>query len=122
MRVMYARDGRSPRYARERVQGADPQADAWRTVKDLGIRMAREVKKGKVWLLGAGPGDLSLLTRKCLDCIRRADVIVYDNLGTDCALNEAREDAELIYAGKRASHHHLRQEETNRMLVEKALE
>ena len=124
MRVMYARDGRSPRYAyaRERVQGADPQADARRTVKDLGIRMAQEVKKGKVWLLGAGPGDLSLLTRKCLDCIRRADVIVYDNLGTDCALNEAREDAELIYAGKRASHHHLRQEETNRLLVEKALE
>lgn len=84
--------------------------------------MAAQVRKGKVWLLGAGPGDTSLLTEKCLRCLRTADVIVYDNLVSASLLNEARPDAELIYAGKRASNHHLKQEETNELLVKKALE
>ena len=84
--------------------------------------MAAQVRKGKVWLLGAGPGDTSLLTEKCLHCLRTADVIVYDNLVSASLLNEARPDAELIYAGKRASNHHLKQEETNELLVKKALE
>ena len=49
-------------------------------------------------------------------------MIVYDNLVSASLLNEARPDAELIYAGKRASNHHLKQEETNELLVKKALE
>ena len=51
--------------------------------------MAAQVRKGKVWLLGAGPGDTSLLTEKCLHCLRTADVIVYDNLVSASLLNEA---------------------------------
>ncbi|HIR97672.1 MAG TPA: hydroxymethylbilane synthase [Candidatus Merdisoma faecalis] len=90
--------------------------------RSLGRGLARKVKQGKVWLLGAGPGDMGLLTEKALSCIRNADVLVYDNLASAAILNEAKKDAELIYAGKRADRHHLRQEETNALLVEKALE
>jgi uroporphyrinogen III methyltransferase/synthase len=49
-------------------------------------------------------------------------VIVYDSLATDSLLNEARKDAELVYAGKRASDHHLKQEETNALLIRRAKE
>jgi uroporphyrinogen III methyltransferase/synthase len=77
---------------------------------------------GKVSLVGAGPGDRGLITLKGMDCVRQADVIIYDSLISASILNEARLDAELIYAGKRSSHHHLRQEETNALLVEKAKE
>lgn len=119
MKVMYAADGRTPRYARQEIS---KEVVLWEEAHGLGENLAREVRKGKVWLLGAGPGDVGLMTRKCLACVRTADVIVYDNLVSNSILNEAREDAELIYAGKRASHHHLKQHETNALLVEKALE
>ena len=79
-------------------------------------------EKGKVFLVGAGPGYPGLMSCKGLELLRRADVLVYDNLISSSFLNETREDAELIYAGKRSSHHHLRQEETNALLVEKARE
>lgn len=49
-------------------------------------------------------------------------MLVYDSLATDSLLNEARPDAELIYAGKRSSHHHLKQEETNALLIRLAKE
>ena len=130
MKVMFAKDGRHIKYAscrkaldEEQPVGTDrlklPTQDQ---MKHLGRQMAAQVRKGKVWLLGAGPGDTSLLTEKCLHCLRTADVIVYDNLVSASLLNEARPDAELIYAGKRASNHHLKQEETNELLVKKALE
>ena len=88
----------------------------------LGEKLAEKLMQGKVWLVGAGPGNMDLVTQKCLRCIRQADVIIYDSLATDSLLNEARMDAELIYAGKRADHHHLRQWETNALLIEKAKE
>lgn len=136
MRVMYAGEGQAPRYVScreiwpedlrkavaQETEKRQAVSQAYDRMRALGKRMAQKVRAGKVWLLGAGPGDMGLMTQKCLECIRTADVIVYDNLVPDSALNEAREDAELIYAGKRAAHHHLRQEETNALLVEKALE
>ena len=67
----------------------------------LGEELAEKLMQGKVWLVGAGPGNMDLVTQKCLRCIRQADVIIYDSLATDSLLNEARMDAELIYAGKR---------------------
>ena len=88
----------------------------------LGEELAEKLMQGKVWLVGAGPGNMDLVTQKCLRCIRQADVIIYDSLATDSLLNEARMDAELIYAGKRSDHHHLRQWETNALLIEKAKE
>lgn len=88
----------------------------------LGMAVAQEVNKGMVYLVGAGPGDEDLLTRKGLRLLREADVVVYDNLASSSLLNEVRDDAELIYAGKRSSNHHLKQYETNELLVKLALE
>jgi uroporphyrinogen III methyltransferase/synthase len=77
-------------------------------------------KSGKVYLVGAGPGDLGLVTLRAKECIERADVIIYDNLANPEMLGWAREDAEIIYAGKRAGEHTLSQDEINALLVEKA--
>jgi uroporphyrinogen III methyltransferase/synthase len=78
--------------------------------------------KGKVYVVGAGPGDIGLLTIKGLHCIQIADVVVYDFHINAQMLNYAKRDAEFIYAGKRGGHHELSQDEINRLLVEKALE
>ncbi len=79
-----------------------------------------KLMKSTVSLVGAGPGDAGLLTRKGLACIRRADVIVYDNLISGSLLNEARLDAELIYVGKRLGAHSMTQEQINQILIEQA--
>ena len=90
-----------------------------RRSEDAGIRPHDQ---GKVFLVGAGPGDSGLITVKGLWCIRHADVIVYDYLASDTLLNEAGKDVELIYAGKRSGHHHMSQEEIQEILLEKAFE
>ncbi len=77
-------------------------------------------KAGKVYLVGAGPGDLGLVTLRARECIERADVIVYDHLVNPEMLGWARENAEIIYAGKRAGDHVLSQDEINSLLVERA--
>jgi uroporphyrinogen III methyltransferase/synthase len=77
---------------------------------------------GKVYLVGAGPGDPGLMTVKGFDCLRRADVVVYDRLVDETILNEARPGAEKIYVGKAANHHILPQEAINHLLIEKARE
>ncbi|RJP84087.1 MAG: uroporphyrinogen-III C-methyltransferase [Desulfobacteraceae bacterium] len=74
----------------------------------------------KVYLVGAGPGDTGLLTLKGKACIEKADVIVYDYLAADALLQYARNDAELIYAGKKGGDHTLTQSEINALLVQKA--
>ena len=80
------------------------------------------MKKGKVYLVGAGPGDPGLITVKGLRLLRRADVIVYDRLVDETILNEADTRAEKIYVGKASSHHTLEQEAINRLLIEKVEE
>src|SRR5260370_38056580 len=75
---------------------------------------------GKVYLVGAGPGDLGLVTLRAKECIERADVIVYDHLANPEMLAWARDDAEIIYAGKKGGEHALSQEAINKLLVEKA--
>lgn len=62
----------------------------------LADHIAMQVRYQKVSLVGAGPGDAGLFTRRGLECVRRADVIVYDNLISGSILNEARLDAELF--------------------------
>jgi uroporphyrinogen III methyltransferase / synthase len=76
---------------------------------------------GKVYLVGAGPGDPQLITVRALELIRRADVIVFDALANPILLMEARRDAELVDAGKRARAHTLTQEEINDLLVARAM-
>ncbi len=73
-----------------------------------------------VFLVGAGPGDLGLLTRRATEIIKSADVIVYDALVNADALGFGRADAEIIYVGKRAGQHSLVQDEINALLIEKA--
>ncbi len=76
-------------------------------------------KKGHCFLVGAGPGDLGLVTLRAKECIERADVIVYDYLCNPEMLRWAPEAAELIFAGKKAGAHTLSQDEINALLVEK---
>ena len=75
---------------------------------------------GKVYLVGAGPGDVGLITVKGLQALREADVVLYDALSSPELLKECKPGAELIDAGKRAADHHLKQWQTNDKLVELA--
>jgi uroporphyrinogen III methyltransferase/synthase len=73
---------------------------------------------GKVYLIGAGPGDPGLITVRGVECIQQADVVVYDYLANPALLRHARAVAKLIYVGKSAGKHTLTQEEINALLVE----
>jgi len=75
---------------------------------------------GRVYLVGAGPGDARLMTARSLELIARADVILYDRLIPDGALDGAREDAELIDVGKVGGGEQVAQEATNALLLEHA--
>jgi uroporphyrinogen III methyltransferase/synthase len=75
---------------------------------------------GKVYLIGAGPGDPGLITVKGLDCVKKADVVIYDYLANERLLEHRRADSELIYVGKQGSRHTLPQEEINDLIVAKA--
>jgi uroporphyrinogen III methyltransferase/synthase len=75
---------------------------------------------GICYLVGAGPGDIGLVTLKAKECIEKADVLVYDALIADEFLRWVKPDCELIYVGKRADNHALPQQDTNELLVEKA--
>ncbi|MGD0915803.1 MAG: uroporphyrinogen-III C-methyltransferase [Thermodesulfobacteriota bacterium] len=82
----------------------------------------RRRKKGKVYLVGAGPGDPELITVKGLRLIQKADAIFYDFLINKELLASARKDAELICVGKSPSYHTMKQEEINRLLAQKVEE
>src|SRR5919107_4868181 len=71
-----------------------------------------------VRLVGAGPGDPGLMTVRAAELVARADVILYDRLIPERALDGARADAERIYVGKEGGGPQMPQEEINRLLVE----
>lgn len=75
---------------------------------------------GKVWLVGAGPGDVDLLTLKAARVLANADAVLYDALVSDDILALIPKHAEKIAVGKRAGAHSARQEEINQLLVTKA--
>lgn len=77
---------------------------------------------GKVYLVGAGPGDPGLITVKGMECLKQAEVIVYDRLIDDRMLEDVGEAAERIYVGKSREGHTLTQTGINQLLVGKALE
>ena len=72
-----------------------------------------------VYLVGAGPGDVGLLTLKACELLRAADVVIYDRLADDAILNFCS-GAKKIYVGKAAGKHTLKQEEINQLLAEEA--
>jgi uroporphyrinogen III methyltransferase / synthase len=78
-------------------------------------------KSGEVYLVGGGPGDLGLVTLRAKECIEKADVIIYDHLASPDILGWARDNAEIIYAGKQSGESGT-QQEINALLIEKARE
>jgi uroporphyrinogen III methyltransferase/synthase len=84
--------------------------------------MASKYKSGKVFLVGAGPGDLGLVTLRAKQCIEQGDVIIYDQLANPEMLNWVRDDADIIFAGKKAGEHTLTQDKINALIIEKARE
>ncbi len=80
------------------------------------------MKNKIVYLVGSGPGDPGLITVKGLECIKKADVIVYDYLVNSVLLRNARKDVELIYVGKKGNQHTMEQDDINQLLVDKANE
>lgn len=75
---------------------------------------------GKAYIVGAGPGDVELITVKGLKCIQKADVILYDRLVNNDLLHYAKPDAELINCGKLPDYHLMQQETINKFLVKYA--
>ena len=76
---------------------------------------------GKVYLTGAGPGDIELLTVKALRVIREADVIIYDRLANPELLEEAKSGCEFVYVGKEDGRHIMPQDDINEVIYQNAL-
>src|SRR5437870_9563795 len=78
--------------------------------------------KGMVYLVGAGPGDISLLTLRGAELLGRADVVVYDALINPDLLRMAPKEAEIVFGGKRSKNHAIPQDKLNQLLIKKARE
>jgi len=76
---------------------------------------------GKVYLTGAGPGDMELLTLKALRVIQEADVVIYDRLANPEILKEAKDGCEFVYVGKEDGRHIMPQDEINEVIYQNAL-
>lgn len=85
----------------------------WRTMDNQG--------RGKVYLVGAGPGDPKLITVRGLELLSRAEVIVNDRLASPRLLKHVRPDAEIVYAGKASRDHKLTQDEIIEVIIDRAL-
>lgn len=79
-----------------------------------------ENKYGKVYIAGAGCGDKDLITVKAADALKRADVVLFDNLANSALLAYCKPDVEKYFVGKEAGLHHVRQEDTIAIMIEKA--
>lgn len=88
----------------------------------FGPKVVRRSKKaGKVYLVGAGPGDPKLLTLKAVEVLASSDVVIYDHLVNPEILGHVRRGAELIYAGKHPGSCSLSQDQINRLMIDRAV-
>ncbi len=101
----------------------------WSSDSEIGISSAMksslrgsklQKSKGRVYLVGAGPGRADLLTLRALEVLGRADVILHDRLVPGEILELARRDAERIYVGKQAGNHHRSQQEIHEIMLKEA--
>lgn len=99
-------------HSSENTQTTDHNPDPLKTHTDS--------RPGKVYLIGAGPGDPELITVKGLRYLRKADVVLYDRLVSPLLLDETRPEAELVFVGKGPGCHAMPQQEINQCLVEYA--
>ena len=81
-----------------------------------------KVPTGKVFLVGAGPGDAQLLTLRGKTCLEEADTVIYDYLADPEILQHTQSNTERIYVGKMANNHSMKQDDINSLLVCKAKE
>lgn len=116
LHVMFGNESGS-RHAHIAVSGTEPEVLAKGAAAKIRSRMA-----GKVFLVGAGPGDPGLITVKGLQVVQKADCIIYDRLSSPELLCETKPGCEKIYVGKANSNHTMRQEEINVLLVKKSME
>ena len=82
--------------------------------------MTSPARKGKVYLVGAGPGDPGLLTLRGRDLLQQADVVIYDHLVLEGCLAHVNPSARRIYVGKIAGKHTKTQDQINELLVTEA--
>ena len=123
-------------YKKGSLEGTREEAE------ELGVRLAKKLREecrkehmtakekeqetdkkpcaGKVWLVGAGPGDIGLFTLKGMETLKNAQVVVYDSLVGQGVLSQIPAGVRLINVGKRASHHIMPQEQINQVLVDEA--
>lgn len=80
------------------------------------------MNKGIVYLVGAGPGDPKLISLRGLECVKRADVLIFDRLANRQLLDEAKKGSEIIYVGKKGGNFTVEQSKINELMVEKARE
>jgi uroporphyrinogen III methyltransferase / synthase len=81
----------------------------------------QEIMTGKVFLVGAGPGDPGLITIKGVRLLQQAEVVIYDFLASQELLRHVSKEAELLYVGKKGGDHTLPQYEINRLIIHRAL-
>lgn len=90
-------------------------------MKDI-YKEVHNMKKGKVYIAGAGPGDENLISVHAMELVKKADVIVYDRLAAERFLQYADRKCEKINAGKQPQNHTLNQQQINQVLIQKAKE
>ncbi|CAN7483852.1 siroheme synthase CysG [Neorhizobium sp. LjRoot104] len=102
----------------DRAFGSDPGSESEAAIlADAGRLATSSVEKGRVTLVGAGPGDAELLTLKAVRALQAADVILFDDLVSDEVLELARREAKRMLVGKRGGRVSCRQEDINDMMV-----
>ena len=117
--IAVSTDGESPALAKAVRDRLNEFFDGFQNT-GLKERSELNLKKGKVYLVGAGPGDPELITVKGLNLVKAADVILYDRLISPKLLEHAKRGAELVYAGEKTREHTVRQDEINNLLIRQA--
>src|SRR5216684_6985078 len=104
----------------ERASDRESSERAYDQLIETGLQ--GQSSRGKVFLVGAGPGDPELITLKGLRCLHKADVVVFDRLICPDLLDEVPPQAQRVFVGKEPGHHSMKQEEINTLLIKHALQ